>query len=89
MKFKALLLSAAVLSVLSVRSEACTNVIVTKGASMDASTLVSYAADSHTSYGDLFFRRPGTWKAGDTEKVFDYETYNKEISDKFDKYINA
>ena len=56
-------------------SEACTNVIVTKGASMDASTLVSYAADSHTSYGDLFFRRPGTWKAGDTEKVFDYETY--------------
>ena len=31
-------------------ADACTNIIFTKGASMDASTLVSYAAESHTTY---------------------------------------
>ena len=55
-------------------ADACTNIIVTKGASMDASTLVSYAADSHTTYGCLFYRAPARWKIGDMEKVYDYET---------------
>ncbi len=55
-------------------AEACTNIIVTKGASMDASTLVSYAADSHTTYGCLFYRAPARWKEGDMVKVYDYET---------------
>lgn len=32
---------------------ACTNFIVTKGASTDGSAMVSYAADSHALYGAL------------------------------------
>ena len=36
------------------RSEACTNFIVTKGASTDGSVMVSYAADSHQLYGALY-----------------------------------
>ena len=37
----------------SIRIDACTNVIVTKGASADGSNIVSYAADSHWLYGEL------------------------------------
>ena len=32
---------------------ACTNLIVTKGASVDGSVMVTYAADSYTRYGTL------------------------------------
>lgn len=35
---------------------ACTNFIITKGASQDGSCMVSYAADSHTLYGELYYR---------------------------------
>ena len=34
----------------------CTNVIVTKGASADGSCMVSYAADSHSLFGELYFK---------------------------------
>jgi dipeptidase len=37
--------------------EACTNLLVTKGASKDGSTMITYAADSHTLYGELYFKR--------------------------------
>ncbi len=37
--------------------EACTNLLVTKGASKDGSTMITYAADSHTLYGELDFKR--------------------------------
>ena len=40
---------------LSSKSDACTNVIVTKGASKDGSCMVSYAADSHWLFGELYF----------------------------------
>ena len=33
------------------KSKACTNIIVTRGASADNSNIVSYAADSHVLYG--------------------------------------
>ena len=32
-------------------SQACTNYMITKGASTDGSTMISYAADSHVLYG--------------------------------------
>ena len=32
---------------------ACTNYLITKGASTDGSTMISYAADSHILYGEL------------------------------------
>jgi len=35
-------------------ASACTNIIVTKGASKDGSTMVSYSADSFTFYGELY-----------------------------------
>ena len=37
---------------------ACTNFIITKGASTDGSILVTYAADSHQLYGCLYKYNP-------------------------------
>lgn len=37
-----------------VRADACTNFIVTRGASTDGSNMVTYAADSHGLYGVLY-----------------------------------
>ena len=38
-------------------TDACTNFIITRGASSDGSVMVSYAADSHQLYGALYLRR--------------------------------
>ena len=39
---------------------ACTNILVTRGASADNSNIISYAADSHVNYGELYFHPAGT-----------------------------
>lgn len=56
------------------RSEACTNVIVTRGASADGSCLVSYAADSHWLYGELYFKPQADWENGSKLKVYDWDS---------------
>lgn len=43
---------------------ACTSYLVTKGASVDGSTMISYAADSHIRYGELYFRQGGKNEPG-------------------------
>ena len=44
-------IAAASLALLSgIESHACSNILVTKGASADGSCMVSYAADSHQLY---------------------------------------
>ncbi|MHC1704887.1 MAG: dipeptidase [Tenuifilaceae bacterium] len=55
-------------------SDACTNYLVTKGASTDGSTMISYAADSHIRYGELYFRPRGTWPAGSMVTLYDRGT---------------
>ena len=40
-------------------ADACTNLIVTRGASTDGSNMVTYAADSHGLYGALYSYVPG------------------------------
>lgn len=56
------------------RADACTNFIVTKGASADGSVMVSYAADSHQLYGALYFVPGGKFKAGDMLCVEEWDT---------------
>ncbi|MBR1872351.1 MAG: C69 family dipeptidase [Bacteroidales bacterium] len=53
---------------------ACTNVIVTKGASADGSILVSYAADSHWLFGEMYFQEAKDWKAGSMRKIYDWDS---------------
>ncbi len=58
----------------SVNSFACTNFIVTKGASTDGSVLVSYAADSHILYGELYHFPAKTYPKGTMLKVYEWDT---------------
>ena len=57
------------------RSRACTNVIVTPGASADGSSMVSYAADSHMLFGELYFLPGRHWKAGAMRQIIEWDTY--------------
>ena len=58
----------------SIDSQACTNVLVTKGASVDGSNIISYAADSHQLYGELYYAPAGTWNAGDIRKIYEWDS---------------
>lgn len=65
--FGALLLSALALP----RAHACTNLLITPGASKDGA-MVSYAADSHTRYGCLFFFPACDYPAGTLLNVYEW-----------------
>lgn len=53
---------------------ACTNFLITRGASADGSTMISYAADSHIRYGELYFRQGGSHAPGTMVEVRDRST---------------
>ena len=76
MKIRTLLCTAAAAGMIMAESgaDACTNIIVTKGASADGSCLVSYAADSHWLYGELYFKPEADWSNGSMLKVFDWDS---------------
>ena len=46
--------------VINLNGISCTNFLITKGASSDGSTMITYAADSHVLYGELYY-----WPAAD------------------------
>ena len=52
---------------------ACTNFIITKGASTDGSVLVTYAADSHQLYGALYKYNPAK-KAAAMMPVYEWDS---------------
>jgi dipeptidase len=52
----------------------CTNFLVTKGASADGSTMISYAADSHVLYGELYFWKGKKFAKGDSLKIYEWDT---------------
>ncbi len=51
------------------RAPACTNLIITKGASADGSTMISYTADSHELYGELALTPAGDFPPGAMRKI--------------------
>ncbi|HKK67091.1 MAG TPA: C69 family dipeptidase [Bacteroidales bacterium] len=58
----------------SLTADACTNFLVTKGASTDGSTMISYAADSHLLYGELYFRPAKDHPKGSMVQVYEWDT---------------
>lgn len=52
---------------------ACTNLIVTKGASSDGSVMITYAADSHTRYGAISFYPAADHQPGTRCEIYHYE----------------
>lgn len=74
MKRLSIALSAAAMLLASISpTSACTNFIVTRGASTDGSVLVSYAADSHQLYGCLYHYMP-LRKAAALMPVYEWDT---------------
>ena len=55
-------------------SFACTNFIVTKGASNDGSAFLSYAADSHVLYGELYYRPAADYQPGTMMKIYNWDS---------------
>lgn len=55
-------------------SNGCTNFLVTKGASADGSTMITYAADSHTLYGELYFQPAKDYPAGAMRDIYEWDT---------------
>ena len=62
------------LSTLTVNTYSCTNFLVTQGASVDGSTMITYAADSHVLYGELYHWPAATYSAGTMLKVYEWDT---------------
>ena len=66
---------AVVLAILQVTELfACTNILVTKGASKDGSVMVTYAADAHVLYGELYHTPAGVFPPGSKLKIFEWDT---------------
>ena len=55
-------------------THACTNLLITKGASADGSCMVTYAADSHTRYGCLAFYPAALYPKGTMMDVREWGT---------------
>lgn len=56
------------------KASACTNFLVTKGASVDGSTMISYAADSHVLYGELYHYPAADYPEGAMRDLYDWDS---------------
>lgn len=61
------------------RAVACTNLMVTKGASSDGSTFITYAADSHTRYGQLRYCAAADHEPGEMLRLYNYGSLRFQI----------
>ena len=55
-------------------ASACTNLLVTKGATTDGSTFISYLADSHTLYGELYYWAAASHPKGSMMDIYEWDT---------------
>ena len=58
---------------------ACTNLIVSKGATTDGSTFITYAADSHVRYGQLRYCPAADHQPGEMLKLYNYGSLKFQI----------
>ncbi|MEI6274853.1 MAG: C69 family dipeptidase [Prolixibacteraceae bacterium] len=56
------------------QADACTNFLITKGATVNGTPMITYAADSHTLYGELYFWPAANYKAGTMVDVYEWDT---------------
>lgn len=56
------------------QANACTNYLITKGASTDGSTMISYAADSHVLFGELYHWPAAIWADDAMLDVYEWDT---------------
>eukprot|EP01028_Stygiella_incarcerata_P000348 TRINITY_DN1039_c0_g1_i2.p1 TRINITY_DN1039_c0_g1~~TRINITY_DN1039_c0_g1_i2.p1 ORF type:complete len:559 (-),score=96.91 TRINITY_DN1039_c0_g1_i2:2006-3682(-) len=70
---RAFLFAIVVLSVLGTVLS-CTNYLITKGASKEGASMISYAADSHTLYGFLTHYPAADHPAGSWREIYDWDS---------------
>jgi len=56
-------------------ADACTNFLVTKGASARGSTMITYSADSHVLYGELYYWPARDYPQGSMLDVYEWDTF--------------
>jgi dipeptidase len=56
---------------------ACTSILVAKGATQDGSTFITYAADSHELYGELYLTPAASHPPGAERDVIEWDTGKK------------
>lgn len=64
----------AVLLALPATASPCTNFLVSPGASVDGSSMVTYAADAHVLYGELYFSPAGKHPPGSMLDIYEWDT---------------
>ena len=74
MKKKGLWIACCALLLSGVEALACTGLLVGKKASIDGSVMISYAADSHGLYGEMYHWPAATWPKGATLDVVEWDT---------------
>ena len=79
MHTKRTLLALLLLALTVWQGHACTNILVTRGCTADGSTMITYAADSHTRYGQLRFHPGGTHPAGQMLSLYNYGSLRHQI----------
>lgn len=52
--FKICCASLFLIAITFIKVSACTNFLLTRGATQDGSTMITYSADSHVLYGELY-----------------------------------
>ena len=55
-------------------TNACTNFLITKGASKDGSVMITYSADSHVLYGELYYWPSKNWPVGTMADIYEWDT---------------
>src|SRR5664279_241260 len=58
----------------SYESKACTNFLISKGATVDKTSMISYSADSHVLYGELYFRPAADYPSGTWMDINEWDT---------------
>ncbi len=74
MKVKYLASIVVLITFSGVRLSSCTNFLISKGATTDSSTMITYAADSHVLYGELYYRPSMDYKPNTKLKVYEWDT---------------
>lgn len=74
MKYLRLLITIIITLIYFTETDACTNFLVTKGASSDGSTMISYTADSYNMYGELYHFPAAKYHEGAMLDVYEWDT---------------
>ncbi len=73
---KKVLLTVLIITILIFTNESysCTNFIITKGASVDGSVMISYTADSYEAYGELYHYPAAVYQNGAWLEIYEWDT---------------